>query len=363
MLLSPPVRKKRVLYIAALCVGVVLFTGCQAVRFYSQAIGGQFEIFQKQRPVANVLADPATDAKLKRKLELVMDMREFARTNLHLDPDGHYIRYADLKRDYVVWNVNATPELSLEPKTWWYPFVGHAKYRGYFSEKAAVAYGEKWRRKGYDVYISGAEAYSTLGWFKDPLLSTFIDNWDPNLAETLFHELAHQRVFAAGDTDFNEAFATVVGEEGARRWINTTGDDSLLQKYRDSSAREEQFVQLVQATRKRLKSLFAESVSDDEKRAKKREIISDMRQRYQELKVQWGGSTGYDKWFSRPLNNAQLNTVAAYFDLVPAFEQMLADVDGDLDKFYAAVEALTKASKEERHQKLKALLAPREKAI
>jgi predicted aminopeptidase len=346
------VRKKKVFLILTLLAIVAVFCGCQGVKFYSQAVGGPLEIFQKQKPIRTVLAQPDTQPKLKQKLELVLDLRQFAAKELHLDPDQHYLRYADLGREHVVWNVHAAPEFSMEPKSWWYPFVGNAKYRGFFTEKAAREYGEKLRKENLDVYVEGVDAYSTLGWFKDPVLNTFIYDRDSALAETIFHELAHQRVFISGDTDFNEAFATAVGEEGVRRWLKAHDDPETRKKYLSSRHRKEQFVELVLGARKELKAIYAQEIPDAEKRVAKERALEKLRANYQKLKAEWGGYPGYDHWFSGPLNNAQLNTVATYYTLVPAFEKLLTENGGDLEKFYAAVERLGKLDTAERREKL-----------
>jgi len=242
------------------------------------------------------------------------------------------------------------------------------KYRGYFSQSGARRYAATLEKKDWEVYVEGVEAYSTLGWFKDPLLNTFITEPDSDLAEILFHELAHQRVFIRGDTDFNEAFATAVGEEGARRWLEAKGEPDKTEKYLAALRRNEQFVQLVMAAREQLKSLYGDKPSTNG-RAQKRPpknadlgglrrqraaILTQLRQDYTSLKAQWGGIGSYDRWFAQSLNNAQLNTVAAYYDLVPGFRGLLQKKKGDLEKFYEAVRALGRLKKEERHRQLKA---------
>ena len=232
----------------------------------------------------------------------------------------------------MVWNVEAAPEFSLEPKSWWYPLVGRLEYRGYFSKKAAQKYSDWLGRKGFDVYMGGVEAYSTLGWFKDPVLNTFIFEPEPDLAEIIFHELGHQRVFVRGDTDFNEAFATTVGQEGARRWLRATRDINAYTAYTSELRHTDEFVHLVAATRARLASLYGDEVeegkvkrvrkkpttSPDQLRQDKQRIFDDLKQQYAKVRAQWGSDTQYDEWFAHQLNNAQLNSVAAYYDLVPA---------------------------------------------
>jgi predicted aminopeptidase len=280
-------------------------------------------------------------------------------------------RRNSLGRRFVVWNVYATPEFSLEPKKWWYPVVGSLKYRGFFSEKDARSTGERLAKDGYDVFVGGVEAYSTLGWFKDPLLNTFIHHSPSDLAEILFHELAHQRVFAKGDTDFNEAFATAVGEEGTRRWLAAHGDAKERAKFEEEIRRKDQFVALVMNAREELRVVYGEEneatprtaskLSREQiagRRAAKDAVIARLRSNYASLKTEWGGYAGYDDWFKRPINNARLNTIAAYYTLVPAFNELLARHQGDLQKFYAESKAMAELSKEKRQERIAALARP-----
>jgi predicted aminopeptidase len=363
-------RLRKWLLAPLLLVVVLAVSGCQTLSYYGQAIKGQYQIVANQRKIEKLVADPQTPPALKTKLELVQALRAFAAHDLKLPVDGHYEKYADLHRPYVVWNVQAAPEFSLEEKTWWFPFVGSVEYRGYFSERDAQDYGAGLRKKSYDVYVDGVEAYSTLGWFRDPVLNTFISNAPPDLAETIFHELGHQRVFAPGDTDFNEAFAQTVGQEGARRWLRAKGNQAGCEAYQVQLRRAEQFARLVHSTRKKLAALYGDERTDagllkatkrpralppEELRRQKQKLLDDLRAEYAQLKAQWGGNRAYDGWFARPLNNAQLNTVAAYYDLVPCFEQLLAQNGGDMEKFYDAAALLAKETKDERHRRLQAL--------
>jgi predicted aminopeptidase len=315
---------------------------------------------------------PDTRPALRDKLQLVLDVRAFADRELHLKADGHYSEYADLGRRFVVWNVYAAPEFSLEPKKWWYPVVGSLKYRGFFSEKDARETGARLAKQGYDVHVGGVEAYSTLGWFKDPVLNTFIHHDTNDLAEILFHELAHQRVFAKGDTDFNEAFATAVGEEGVRRWLEVRGDAKARADYEVELRRKDQFVALVMQARAELEKVYGEEAIHGSrpqgktgseslvaaKRAAKEAVIARLRANYARLKEEWGGYAAYDGWFQRPINNARLNTIAAYYTLVPAFKQLLAQQDGNLTKFYAEAKSMAALSKEQRQERIAALSLP-----
>src|SRR5215471_13832702 len=291
--------------IGLLLLGIVAaVSGCHPLGFYGQALKGQYQIFAHEEKIGKLMADTNTPSRLKSRFELLDHLRAFAASDLKLPVDDHYQKYADLNRPYVVWNVEAAPEFSLEPKTWWYPLVGSLEYRGYFSKPGATNYAAYLRKKGYDVSVGGVEAYSTLGWFKDPVLNTFIFESDAELAEIIFHELGHQRVFARGDTDFNEAFATSVGEEGARRWLQEKGDKQALERYRAHLQRNSQFVRLVQDTRAKLEALYGDERTENGKlrasakkpkteapslRESKRQILADMKKEYERLKAQWGG--------------------------------------------------------------------------
>jgi predicted aminopeptidase len=369
--LPKPARRLRKWLIApALLLAVLAMSGCQNLSYYGQAIKGQYEIVAHRERIEKLLADPQAPAPLKAKLDLVQKLRAFAAKDLRLPVDGHYEKYADVHRPFVVWNVEAAPEFSLEPKTWWYPLVGSLEYRGYFSEQAARNYAARLQKQGYDVYVGGVTAYSTLGWFKDPILNTFIFDPEPDLAETIFHELGHQRVFASGDTDFNEAFATTVGQEGARRWLRAKGDRSAYEKYLAELRRTRQFANLIMTTRERLQALYGDERTEDgnvkaakkkrtippeQLRGQKQQLLNRLQQEYTQLKAQWGGNTEYDEWFAGPVNNAQLNSVAAYYDLVPAFERLLKQNGGDLEKFYEAADRLAREPKTERDRWLRAL--------
>ena len=361
---------RRWLVAPAFLAAVLVMSGCQTLSYYGQAIKGQYRIVAHEERIEKLLADAQTPAPLKAKLQIVQSLRAFAAKELKLPVNGHYQRYVDVHRAFVVWNVEAAPEFSLEPKTWWYPLVGRLEYRGYFSERGALDYAVRLQKKGWDVYVDGVEAYSTLGWFKDPALNTFISNPESDLAETIFHELGHQRVFARGDTDFNEAFATTVGQEGARRWLRAKGDRVAREQYLAQLRRTDQFAHLIMNTRERLAALYDDewtgqgqvkaakkrrAVPPEELRRQKQALLDRLRREYAQLKSQWGGYTGYDEWFAHPVNNAQLNSVAAYYDLVPGFERLLELNGGDLEKFYQAAEWLAREPKAERHRWLRTL--------
>jgi len=347
---------------------VVVVSGCKTISFYAQAIKGQYQIFAHERKVQKLLSDEKTPEALKKRFEVLEEIRAFADKDLKLPVDGHYQKYVDVGRPYVVWNVQAAPEFSMQPKTWWYPLVGSLDYRGYFSNSGATNYAGYLHRKGYDVAVGGVQAYSTLGWFKDPVLNTFLFESDPELAEIIFHELGHQRVFARGDTDFNEAFATTVGQEGTRRWLQAKTDADGLEKYLAHLRRNDEFVHLVMKTRARLEALYGDERNEagkikatsknrdqsrEQLRQQKERIFAEMKQQFATLKQSWGGDHEYEDWFENPVNNAHLNSVAEYYDLVPGFEHLLELNGGDLEKFYEAADRLAKKSKKERQEWLR----------
>jgi predicted aminopeptidase len=349
---------------------VLLMTGlcgCQTAHYYHQAIAGEFQILSHRKPIAELMVDPQTPAELKGKFERVTQLRAFAQAELKLPINKHYLTYVDVHRRFVIWNVHAASEFSLQPKKWWYPFVGSLKYRGYFSETDARQYGERLAQQGDDVYVEGVEAYSTLGWFADPLLNTFIAHPEADLAETLFHELTHQRLFLSGDTDFNEAFATAVAEEGVRRWFQAKHDQAGYQQYRAELQRNRQFVALVMKTRGQLERVYGEtnqhrvthpkpsSSAQLRMREEKARVLQQSREDYEQLKASWGGYSGYDGWFAQSLNNAQLNTIAVYYELVPGFQVLLQQQAGNLELFYKAVEDMRKLKKDARHRRLQEL--------
>ncbi|NJN05776.1 MAG: aminopeptidase [Rhodobacteraceae bacterium] len=327
--------------------------GCST--YYGQAIRGQWQLLNESESIAKLIARTNTPPELRGKLELVLSLREFAERELKLQPDRHYRRYADIDRRFVVWNVYAAPEFSLEDKTWWYPVVGSLSYRGYFREDLARRRAEALAADGWDVHVGGVEAYSTLGWFRDPVLNTFIYQEPADLAETLFHELAHQRVFISGDTDFNEAFATAVAEAGVRRWLAATDNTVALAEYERAARRETEFVELLSRTRTELKALYAQTntLTADQMRDGKTNAFARLRERQATLKQSWNGATDYDGWFAQPMNNALLNTVDTYHHLVPGFTALLHQHSGNLDAFYRAVRALGRLPQEERHRRLR----------
>jgi predicted aminopeptidase len=333
--------------------------GCESVRYYSHIASGQMHIVSQRQPIRELITDPGTDPQLKRQLQQILEIRKFAQRELSLPVGSHYLSYTALDRPYVVWNVSAAPEFSFTPKSWYYPFIGHAAYRGYFSKDMAERCAEQLKKQGLDVYVGGVTAYSTLGWFSDTVFSTIIRRDESATAALIFHELAHQILYVSDDTTFNESFATTVEQEGLRRWMATNGNPLGYQTYVLQSRRRQEFLALVTKYHEKLAELYRqENMVPEEMRHRKAALFADMRDDYTDLKADWHGYAGYDNWFDTTLNNAKLNSVGTYYDLVPAFTQLLASQDGRLEAFYMECRILAELPKSERNRRLLSLQQP-----
>ena len=340
-----------ILLLAGLALG-----GCSSVAYYSQAVHGQLSILAKRRPISEVVADRKTSPALRQRLQMLQRARGFASSELGLPDNASYRSYADLGRRYVVWNVFAAPELSLKPIEWCFPIAGCVAYRGYFSRAGADHFANTLRKQGNDVEVEGIAAYSTLGWFSDPVLSTMMDYPGYELAALIFHELAHQKLYVKGDTTFDESFAMTVEREGLRRWLIHEHTPTVFHKYLERKRRQEEFIALVMHTRARLKALYAGPMTKQQKLMGKRAAFADLKSEYRILKKSWGGYRGYDGWFDRNLNNASLVPIGSYYDYIPAFEQLLRESDGDLNRFYARAAEIGRLPPKQRKQRMDALL-------
>ncbi len=340
----------RRIFFFSLCA--ISLSGCQTSLYYEQAARGQLTLIAKRQSIEDLIKAEETSSKLRKQLEYVLEFRSFAKNQLFLPTGNSYSTYVELEREHVVWNVYAAPEFSLTPKTWCYPIAGCATYRGYFSESEAEGYARKLEERGFDVYVSGIDAYSTLGWFDDSVLSSFAQRPAPELASLIFHELAHQVLYVKDDTTFNESFATAVGQEGMRRWLASTDTPYDFQRAKERESRKKDFVELVSRYRSTLEALYQQEVSISEMREQKARVVEELRASYEELKKTWGGYAGYDAWFAEPLGNAKLGTVSTYNDLVPEFLDLLQAQGGDLEAFYAICQELAQDPQEVRLQKL-----------
>lgn len=328
-----------------------LISGCESVAYYGQAAQGQMSLLLGREAIAERLTQSTLPDAERRKLQLVLDARAFAEQTLLLDAGDSYLSYVELDRNFVLWNVFAAPEFSTTPVSWCYPIAGCVAYRGYFAEASAQRAADRLVAEGFDVYSGGVDAYSTLGWFADPLTSIVLRRSEQGLVALLFHELAHRRVYLPGDTTFNESFATFVEQEGLRRWLLANPQQGVVQQRVDEDSIQAEFVALVTGYRDRLTALYAEPLEPSQMRERKDAIRQELRDEYAVLREQWG-YTGYDRWFAGPLNNAQLSTVASYNDLVPTFAALLEEVEGYLQRFYERVTELAALPEQERRQLL-----------
>lgn len=321
-------------------LGAGLLVACTEVGYYAQCARGHFDVMRRSQPIDGLLANPSLDSHRRTRLESIASARNFASTALALPDNGSYRKFADLERSYVVWNVVAAPEFSLDAKQWCFPVAGCVSYRGYFDEAAARLEATRLAAQGYETDVYGVQAYSTLRWFDDPVLNTFLDGPQLQAIALVFHELAHQVVYVPNDSRFNEAFARTVELEGVRRWLKAHGSAEEWQQYQEQAGRAAAFQHLLKTTRDHLASIYARADDPAAMRAAKAAVLAEAAADYAELKAAWGGYAGYDAWMARGLNNARLTSVATYQDLVPAFQGLLAATGGDLPAFYARAKAL-----------------------
>jgi predicted aminopeptidase len=328
----------------------LLLAGCAAVDtldFYWQGAAGQLDLIARARPIPDVIQEGG-DAALAARLTRVREIRAFASRELLLPDNASYTRYTDLGRPYVLWNVFAAPPLSLKPRQWCFPVAGCVNYRGYFREAEARSEAARLRDQGDDVHVSGVPAYSTLGWFDDPVLSSFVRWPEAEVAKLIFHELAHQLIYVKDDSVFNESFATAVEEAGLARWIAAQRNPALEVQVERAQRLRLQFRAIVRDARVRLQEIYSSAASDDDKRLAKAEAFAAMKAAYEAAKTGEPGLAGYERWFAQEPNNASLAAFALYTDRVPAFRVLFAEAGGDLPRFYERVRALAALPKTER---------------
>ncbi len=328
-----PMEKRVLRSLMVWVLPALALSSCGTVEFYAQAARGQWEVMSRSRPIPEVLADPGTSVELRRKLTAVQGMRAFASGHLGLPGDESYGTYADLGREHVTWVLYAAPEFSLEPKTWWYPTLGRLDYRGFFCEADAQDAARRMREQGLDVVVGGVDAYSTLGWFHDPVLNCFATYPEIDLAELVFHELTHRRLFRKGDTAFNEALATAYAEDGVKRWLIHQGRQRDLRRYAGLVLRRERFYQEIARTRGRLEALYASKLQPAAMRREKSRILSGLQDVLRNLRREWGGR-GLESWLEGELNNAHLVSILTYQEHEPAFHQLLRECGGDPADFF-----------------------------
>ncbi len=341
-----------------LTVFSLLLSGCETVSYYYQSAIGQISLSSQRQPIKELLNESVVDEKLLQRLQLVEEIKGFAKTELKLPVENSYSSYVDLQRPYVIWNVYAAPEFSVESHKWCFLVVGCVSYRGYFSEEDAKTKAKQLKAEGYDVHVGGIAAYSTLGWFNDPVLSTFIQRDELGLVNLLTHELAHKQVFIKGDTVFNESFATAVANRGIQLWFEkeSDGESPSLKRFMHKREQKQEIVKLLMFYRDKVQAVYQDSaLSADEKRAGKKAVLSDLNEAYLSRQKQAGWNDGYDSWIST-MNNAKLATVANYQRFVPAFDQLLIQNKFDIDAFYQEVSEISALPEKKREERLLILM-------
>ena len=343
---------------AAVVAGALALSACATLQttvdYYWQSAQGQWDLLLRAKPIPEVI-DHTSDAALKARLERVHEIREFASRELGLPANNSYRSYTDLGRQFVLWNVFATPELSLKPEQWCYPIAGCVNYRGYFREEEARAEANRLRDRGDDVYIGGVPAYSTLGYFDDPVLSSFVRWPETEVARLIFHELAHQLLYVPGDTGFNESFAVSVEETGVRRWLKAQHNRKLEEQFNKTQRSRAMFRELIAETRNELVAVYASKMPDAEKREAKKAAFDSMHAAYERVKAADPAMAGYDNWFAQKPNNANLAAMGLYNDRVPAFLELLHEEHDSLPRFYARVRELAGMDRAQRETVLAAL--------
>jgi predicted aminopeptidase len=345
----------RLAKILATTTGLLLLAGCGQFGYFAHCTKGHLALLAGRTSIPSLLEDPATPRALRDRLEEVQRIRDFASNSLLLPENGSYRSYADLKRPYATWNVVAAPEFSLAPSQWCFPIAGCVTYRGFFDRELAEKFAARLRMQGLDVYVYGVAAYSTLGWFDDPVLNTFLDQPDPALAGVIFHELAHQRLYVPNDTAFSEAFAMTVELLGVEQWLAAKDPGSPALDYLRAKTREDDFTLLLDDLRDRLAELYRQALPIEEKRRAKQRLLDDFSADYRDWKTRWDDYAGYDRWLEIGLNNAKLASVSTYQRLVPAFRALFALYRSDFATFYRQAEYLGSLPPAERGLELEKL--------
>ena len=334
---------------AAACLAL---SGCATVEFYAQAVGGQLSLMLARQDAAAVIADPATPPAVATRLQHVGKLLRYAETELGLPANGSYRSYVEVE-GYPVWYVVAAEEFDTRALPRCYPIIGCAIYRGYFSERGAKREAAR-LAAAYDVHVGGAAAYSTLGWFEDPVFSTFLHYDDAALADLLFHELAHQVAYVRDDTTFNESYANFVGQAGALQWLADHGGDAP--GYRTRLAGAAAYAQFLRAWRDRLAVLYQQPLAPTTKRQRKAEEFVAMQRCYQAHRETLGDGR-YDAAMAQPYNNARLALAGAYANWRGAFATLFEQQDGNWPAFHSAVRQLAAEPPAQRTERLLALQA------
>ncbi len=337
-----------------LLMSLFSLSSCSSLHYYAQAIGGHTKLLLQREPVEKAIEKPELEPSLRDKLSLTRNIRTFA-TNAGLQTGDAYTTYVDTGEPYIVWNVFAAPEFSLSMKQFCFPIVGCTSYKGYFRQADAMAEASKLKAQGYDVYVGGVGAYSTLGWFSDPILDSFLLRTDAQLAALLFHELAHRELYVKGDSQFNESFATSIERFLVKRWLQEEGRSEELDTLSSARTRQQEVLDLVNRTKNDLARVYDDDSSEESMRKAKHELLEELRERYLQVHAGWQGSNDYYAWMMAEMNNAKLGTLSTYNDWVESFNVILTQEDHDLVAFIDRVKQLARLDRATRDQRLKEL--------
>jgi predicted aminopeptidase len=326
---------------------LLLLSACSQFNYYAQSINGHFELMGKQEKIINLIEANNVSPTRKKQLKQLTEVRKFASESLDLPENNSYTRFVELGRAAVTWNVVATPRYSMTPKQWKFPVVGQLGYKGFFKKEAAEAEARALQSQGYEVFVVESSAYSTLGWFDDPVVSPMLSQGLLPAIETMFHELAHQRLYFPGDTAFNEAFATAVAQEGVKHWLRWKSPQKVA-KYEEYLQKRAQFLTLLLSTNNDLQKLYAQGLEQRIMEVRKQVIYARMNKEYTRLKLSWHGDNRYDDWFDKPVNNARLALVGMYHQRVAFFVALLSRCEQDFSCLYRTLDDLIDYSPEER---------------
>ena len=337
---------------------IILLSGCSSLQYYAEFASGQLDMISKERPINDVIRDDKTPDKIRQKLELIKKIKRFAIDELQLPDNGSYEGYVDLGREYVLWSVTATPELSMKPYQSCFLLVGCMNYRSYFEKEQAENFAAGLQKKGYETYIGGVAAFSTTGWLEDPVVSSMLSWSDTHLAGLVFHELTHQKYYVKGDTTFNESLAVFYQYYGIDRWLQKNGTEKSINGYKHYLTRKGDFKALVISHRSWLQMVYKSALTPDNKRLMKGSVYKHLQESYKRLKAEkWQGYRGYDLWFSKGLNNAKLALFSTYNLYVDSFNKIMEkQCNHSVSCFFSKVEQIGSMSKNERTSLMQSLL-------
>ena len=326
--------------------------GCSSLGYLAHTANGHLKVMSKRQSIEQLLKQDDINTTLRRDLNTVQDIRSYASSALALPDNNSYTQYVELERDYVTWVVFAAPELSLQPVNWCFWIVGCVPYRGYFDPNKAEQFAESLRSQGLEVHVTPVAAYSTLGWFSDPVLSPMLNKGIVVTADYIFHELAHQQIYIKDDTEFNEAFATAVATAGVQAWLQQVNDLSSLARYQRNADEKQQIYFLVKTLRETLQTIYESSTSSNLKRKDKKLAFIKYQTDVNALLNGWQHGARYRRWALEGINNAKLNAMAAYYELVPNFLDLLQECQKDYARFYEVVASMQSLSKKQRRHYL-----------